>query len=420
MNKVKLSSLLDIRRGQSLSGDYYSESGQLKRLTLGNFDYPSGGFKENTAKKDIYFVGDIGPEFILSEGDIITPLTEQVAGLLGETATIPCSNVYIQSGDIGLVVPNESNADKRFLAYLISSPIVKKQLAAGAQQTKIRHTSPEAIKDCTVWIPETVAEQNRISTLLDFINSEIKLNSSICSDLEATAKLLYDYWFVQFDFPDEDGRPYKSSGGKMVWNDELKREIPAGWSVGNLYDIAEYANGLACQKYRPLEGDKGLPVIKIKEMHGGYSSETERVKSNIPDKNIVRPGDLLFSWSASLEIMIWTRQTGGLNQHIFKVIPKRPFNRSYVYFQLGSYLAQFKRMAESRKTTMGHITSDHLEQSRIVLPPSTLLDMYSNKTSSLIDQIVEVSGVAETLTDIRDYTLPLLMNGQVTIGDDDT
>ena len=88
MKKVKLGDVLDVRRGTSLAGEYYSEQGNLIRLTLGNFNYPRGGFQENTAKKDIYFVGSVNPAFILKAGDIITPLTEQVSGLLGETATI--------------------------------------------------------------------------------------------------------------------------------------------------------------------------------------------------------------------------------------------------------------------------------------------------------------------------------------------
>jgi len=100
MNRVKLGSVLNIKRGTSLSGKYYAERGEKVRLTLGNFNYPNGGFKENTSKTDIYFTGDVKPEFILKKGDIITPLTEQVSGLLGETARIPVDNMYIQSGDI--------------------------------------------------------------------------------------------------------------------------------------------------------------------------------------------------------------------------------------------------------------------------------------------------------------------------------
>ena len=221
MQKIKLGDVLDVKRGASLSGDYYAEEGRYVRLTLGNFNYPGGGFKVNTSKNDIYFVGPIKPEFILNEGDIITPLTEQVSGLLGETATIPESQKYIQSGDVGLVIPDESKLDKRFTYYLIASPIVKKQLGAAAQQTKIRHTSPDAIKACEAWIPEEISVQASIGKLLDSMNEKIANNNLICSNLESMAKLLYDYWFVQFDFPDENGKPYKSSGGKMVWNEEL-------------------------------------------------------------------------------------------------------------------------------------------------------------------------------------------------------
>ncbi len=104
-NKIKLGELLEVKRGVSLAGEFYSETGEKIRLTLGNFDYPNGGFKNNISKTDIYFTGKVKPEFILKKGDIITPLTEQVSGLLGETARIPEDNLYIQSGDIGLVVP---------------------------------------------------------------------------------------------------------------------------------------------------------------------------------------------------------------------------------------------------------------------------------------------------------------------------
>ena len=97
------------------------------------------------------------------------------------------------------------------------------------------------------------------------------------------AKQLYDYWFVQFDFPDENGKPYKSSGGKMVWNEKLKRNIPKEWHCGNLFEVAVFTNGLACQKFRPKAGEKSLPVIKIRELHDGISSDTEEVSLNIPE-----------------------------------------------------------------------------------------------------------------------------------------
>lgn len=198
----------------------------------------------------------------------------------------------------------------------------------------------------------------------------------------------------------------------MVWHEELKREIPEGWKTGSLYDIADYINGLACQKYRPVDINKRLPVIKIKEMHDGITESTEFVRVDIPEKNIINDGDILFSWSATLEILIWTGGKGGLNQHIFKVIPKK-YAKYYVYMQLSVYIVNFIYMAEARKTTMGHITTDHLQQSRIVIPPKEITEMYNEKVQEIFDKIICNNRQNRELTSLRDFLLPLLMNGQV-------
>ena len=241
MKKYKLGELMDVTRGQSLSGEYYSKSGNLVRLTLGNFDYHNNCFKDDKSKDNLYFTGSVKKEFILKKDDIITPLTEQAIGLLGSTAKIPCSGKYIQSQDVALIKCNKKlNPD--FAFYLIPSKIVRNQLSAAAQQTKIRHTSPDKIKDCSVWVPE-YSEQEKIGKLLSRIDNKIAINRQINRNLEELAKQIYDYWFVQFDFPNEEGMPYKSSGGKMVWNEILKREIPAGWKNGVLSNIAYITMG---------------------------------------------------------------------------------------------------------------------------------------------------------------------------------
>ena len=258
-------------------------------------------------------------------------------------------------------------------------------------------------------------EQKRIAKVIFNIDRKIELNKAINDNLEAMAKQLYDYWFVQFDFPNEEGKPYKSSGGAMVWNEKLKREIPQGWHCGTLLDIAEYTNGLACQKYRPTDNNK-LPVIKIKEMHDGLSADTEWVKANIPDDVKVFDGDVLFSWSASLEVMLWAYGNGGLNQHIFKVTSKNGYPRSFYFYQLIHYVGVFKQMAEARKTTMGHITQDHLRQSTIALPPNVdITNKLEEKLCSIFDEIVKNNQEIMALTKQRDELLPLLMNGQATV-----
>lgn len=176
--KYKLGELLDVSRGASLSGEFYSSEGELIRLTLGHFDYQNGGFKENTSKDNLYFVGSVKSQFILNEGDIITPLTEQTPGLLGSTAMIPESGKYIQSQDVALIRCKEDMLDPMFCYYLLPSMIVKSQLGAAAQQTKIRHTTPDRIKDVVVFIPE-LEEQRRIGVTLHSIDRKIALNREI-------------------------------------------------------------------------------------------------------------------------------------------------------------------------------------------------------------------------------------------------
>ena len=249
--------------------------------------------------------------------------------------------------------------------------------------------------------------------ILKSLDAKIELNNKINRELEAMAKTLYDYWFVQFDFPDANGKPYKSSGGKMVYNAELKREIPEGWAVKTLLDIATYTNGLACQKFRPTN-EEFLPVIKIREMRDGFTEGTEKVKADIPEKLIVNNGDVLFSWSASLEVMIWTGGKGGLNQHIFKVT-SRKYPRSFYYFQLIWNLQHFKMIAELRKTTMGHITQDHLKQSRIVVPPIDVVRDLDKQLKNIQEKQILISRQNQHLTALRDWLLPMLMNGQVTV-----
>ena len=258
-------------------------------------------------------------------------------------------------------------------------------------------------------------QQNEIAKVLSDLDAKIELNNKINTELEAMAKMLYDYWFVQFDFPDINEKPYKSSGGKMVWNEELKREIPEGWEVKTLLDIATFTNGLACQKFRPNENDDSYRVIKIREMGTGFTQNSESVNTNIPEKVIIHNGDILFSWSATLDVKIWTGGIGALNQHIFKITSK-DFPKSYYYFELLNYLQHFKMQAELRKTTMGHITQDHLKQSRVIIPPINLIEKLDDIIKPILNKRIKLDEQNRELSSLRDWLLPMLMNGQVTVG----
>lgn len=307
------------------------------------------------------------------------------------------------------LIIDSAKSDYRFVYYALTW--LNESLASLTNGAAQQNLNAKTIADFC--IPNlTLNAQRRIAAVLSAIDDKIELNRRLNDNLEAMAQALYDYWFVQFDFPDENGKPYKSSGGKMVWNEVLKREIPEGWKVGNSYDICELLNGLACQKYPACNG--GIPVIKIKEMHGGYGKDTDFVSPDVPGKYIINNGDILFSWSATLEVMIWCGGLGCLNQHIFKVTPTIE-SKSFVYYQLKQLIQTFCRIAESRKTTMGHITTDHLQQTRFCIPSHKVLVDFESSVHSIIVRSITVQTESLHLTKQRDFLLPLLMNGLVQV-----
>ena len=315
------------------------------------------------------------------------------------------------------LIIDENKVDFDYCFYLLASPAITDYLCGQNANTSGSHKriDPTNFFNIGIKLPP-LAQQYEIGKLLSSLDTKIKLNRQINQNLEAMAKQLYDDWFVQFDFPNEEGKPYKSSGGEMLWNDKLKRNIPVGWHCGNLFEIAVFTNGLACQKFRPKDDEMPLPVIKIREMHDGISVDTEEVTSNIPESVKVYNGDVLFSWSASLEVMLWAYGLGGLNQHIFKVTSANDFPKSFYYFQLLDYVNVFKKMAEARKTTMGHITQDHLQQSTIAIPDNKdIADKFEELISPVFKQIVKLQEEISNLIKQRDELLPLLMNGQITI-----
>ena len=327
-----------------------------------------------------------------------------------------CGSIYVEENSCWVSdnaisgVPKEGH-DLTYLYYVLKSlNLNSKQI--GSSQPLITQSM---LKDMVVDIEINIENQKRIANSISIIDQKIQTNSQINQELEAMAKTLYDYWFVQFDFPDQNGKPYKSSGGKMVYHPELKRQIPEGWGVDSLWNIANFYNGLAMQKYRPdTNGDDYLPVIKIREMMNGFSKDTEKARLDIPTEAVVERGDILFSWSATLEVIIWGKEKGALNQHIFKVTSET-YPKSFIYFELKSYLKVFKAIAELRKTTMGHITQDHLKQAKIVVPPIELISKLGDKLQPIMlkQQILENQN--QELTQLRDWLLPMLMNGQVKV-----
>ena len=419
LTKYKLGDLVEVTRGASLSGQFYAEEGELIRLTLGNFNMNGGGFKENTSKTDLYFTGPVKDEFILNKGDIITPLTEQSLGLLGTTARVPESGKYIQSQDVALVRCKEGLLDPNFCYYLISSSIVRQQLSAGAQQTKIRHTSPDKIKDCTVWVPE-FEEQKKIGRILSDIDEKITLNRQINDNLEAMAKQLYDYWFVQFDFPNEEGKPYKSSGGAMVWNEKLKREIPTSFDVKSLSEIIEVKDGTHDS---PKPQDNGYFLLTSKHLTergldyaSAYKISKEDYES-INKRSKVDTNDILFSMIGTIGNSYFVEETNInfaiKNMALFKTSAKRWLSE-YLYLYLSS--CDYKHYeGNSLSGSIQNFVSLRTLRDMPILYHEDIIKVFGKEVRNIITMMVNLRKENIDLTKQRDELLPLLMNGQATV-----
>ena len=430
LKKYKLGEILDVTRGASLSGEYYATEGDYIRLTCGNFDYQNNCFKENTSKDNLYYIGEFRSEFLMKKGDIITPLTEQAIGLLGSTAIIPESGKYIQSQDIAKIVCKEDLLDKDFAFYLISSTIVKQQLSAAAQQTKIRHTSPDKIKDCIVWIPK-LTEQKCIGKLLRTLDSKIELNRAINQNLEAMAKQLYDYWFVQFDFPDENGRPYKSNGGEMVWNDKLHREIPKGWkditfnSFINKNKAGDWGDDIPKDGTIKVGCVRGADIIKLNDVPTRY------ITSKHSDR-LLEDGDIVIEVSGGSPIQatgrvalitngVIERNGGALVCSNFCQsfsMKKRVFSEYFYYLWKNLYDNDNMFNFEGKTSGIKNFQTEVFLANHWFEVPKQLIETFHAVVSQyhlMIDQNIAESN---NLIKLRDELLPLLMNGQVSVNSD--
>ncbi len=355
-------------------------------------------------------------KYSINEGDIfLTRTSETVDELAMSSVSLKDYPEASFSGFLKRLRPvDKTIVYPKFMAFYLRSPLFRRTIINNTVMTLRASFNEAMFSYLEIMLPD-FDTQKKIGDFLYSLEKKKQINNQINQELEAMAKTLYDYWFVQFDFPDQNGKPYKSSGGKMVYHPELKREIPEGWGVDSLWNIANFYNGLAMQKYRPdTNGDDYLPVIKIREMMNGFSKDTEKARLDIPTEAVVERGDILFSWSATLEVVIWGKEKGALNQHIFKVTSDT-YPKSFIYFELKSYLKVFKAIAELRKTTMGHITQDHLKQANIVVPPIDLISKLDAKLQPIMlkQQIIENQN--QELTKLRDWLLPMLMNGQVKV-----
>ena len=194
-------------------------------------------------------------------------------------------------------------------------------------------------------------------------------------------------------------------------------ELPAGWSKGCLLDIADYLNGLAMQRFRPADGETGLPVLKIKELRqGSCDASSELCTPSIKSEYIVHDGDVIFSWSGSLLVDLWCGGTCGLNQHLFKVTSEK-YPKWFYYAWTAHHLARFVAIAADKATTMGHIKREELTKAEVTIPDAAAMARIGELLQPIYDLIISNRIENRKLATLRDAVLPQLMSGELDISD---
>lgn len=284
---------------------------------------------------------------------------------------------------IAIFRPNQDVVDPYFLCYLLKTPMilnyVKDNCVSGSALPRI---ILRAFKGIELTIPE-IKTQKKIVKIIKNINDKIKMNNEINNNLHELMKIKFNDYINNIEDYEE--------------------------SV--LSKIANYKNGLAMQKFRPLN-EIGLPVIKIKEMNSGISSETERCKSDVDSEVIINDGDVLFAWSGTLCMSIWCGGKAGLNQHIFKVTSDK-YPKWFYYFWTLKHLDNFIEIAAGKATTMGHIKRTELDKAVVKIPNEKSMDEMDKIFTPMLNKYINNNIENRNLEIMRAILLPKLMNGEI-------
>lgn len=282
----------------------------------------------------------------------------------------------------------EDVSDAQYIYYFTISPdfrdtaIKSMTGTSGRQRVQIG-----VVKDFEGLFPP-LPEQRAIASVLSSLDDKIDLLHRQNQTLEEMAETLFRQWFVE--------------------------QAEEDWEEMPLSEMADYLNGLACQKYPPKNNIDKLPVLKIKELRNGISDDCDWCTTEVDEKYIVENGDVIFSWSASLMVKIWNGETCILNQHLFKVTSEN-FPKWFYYQWTNYHLNQFIAIAKAHATTMGHIRRRDLDEAMVLIPTESEINEMSKTMTPIIDKIIENNKQITTLTQLRDTLLPKLMSGEVRV-----
>jgi type I restriction enzyme, S subunit len=401
---------------------YYDDNG--KYLVLDNFlingdRYPNPANVKRTIDEHVH------ETFVRKYAEKDDLAVTLVGNGCGKCCLIPSENWVIIQNTIGL--KPKSNLDSRYLYYYLTlnrQRVV--QLDGGSSQPNVRMDNFLALD---VNFPSKLV-QSKIADVLSAIDAKIELNNRINAELEAMAKTLYDYWFVQFDFPFDfaqgkptaNGKPYKSSGGKMVYNPTLKREIPVGWADGTLEDLGQIVGG-STPTTTETENfcNVGTPWITPNDLSDNQGKKfVTRGATDVSEKGIKSAslkkypkGTVLLSSRAPIGYMAIARNELTTNQGFKSFIPNKGYSSAFIYYTVSLSLKAITQYASG--STFKEVSGSVLKTVKIVLPPKHISETYTAAVSAIFARQDTLEQENEKLVALRDWLLPMLMNGQVTV-----
>ena len=356
---------------------------------------------------------------IAKRGDIV--ITHR--GTLGQISYIPDNSKfeeYVISQSQFRVALNRKLVDPAFFVYYFHTGEGQKRLLANKCHVGVPALAQATTNFRLIEIPlPSLPIQQKIASVLIALDSKIEHNNRINAELESMAKTLYDYWFVQFDFPDKNGKPYKTSGGKMVWNEELKREIPEGWEVDKISKKVTIGSGFPfdSEDYNKVGTYK---VITIKNVQDGFLDTTSvdyvsLLPKKISEFCILKEGDILMSLTGNVGRMCFVDQNNLLlNQRVGKLIGDKDFVvYSYFFFKRPENQHRLSKIANG--SSQANLSPIEAVKDNFAIPSKKTMDQFSEFVHPMIDQILSKNRENQKLTELRDWLLPMLMNGQVKV-----
>lgn len=334
---------------------------------------------------------------------------------VGSVAIMPSNFRCCLGQRLVLLKVNKSICDPHYLLYVMLSNFVKKQYKTVEKTGSI--VSNFNIGDLkNLVIPYVdIAIQKKIGKMCGMLDRKIAVNNLTIENLESMAKTLHDYWFVQFDFPDANGRPYKTSGGKMEWNETLSREIPAGWEAKKLGDICETRLGGTPDTNNGDYWGGDIPWLNSGEVAISPILSSEKKITDLgrdsSATSTADPGDVLMSITRYIRPSI-LGISACYNQSVVAVLQNERYKTSFIYPFLLSQVERYMGLRIGAQQP--HINKKIVDSTLVINPSKSILDKYYVKVDKVYRQIINIAKENKKLIELRDFILPILMNGQVT------